>query len=571
MTNNDDDEEEDLVKRKQNIKDQIIIRQPAGGRTYNFDADVGGIPNVNTWDAAIDNMKKLNNFFRETINAGDTLVFPANHIYYMMGGIRCVREKDSLLDGITLVFNGKIQFTRRWGTKPKWPRKESGDTRRFLPCMYFEYVTNVKFTSSTKPKIIKQPKDINYPSADKNKAGEMPNAKFVYDWEKKDDNAIGGGIIDGGGDLWYGNMRYFYREENRPRLLKLKYCQHILVENILFRKSPYWTFYADHCQYLELRYCKCDCRRRGFNSKLYMPHSMYQLAAYNTDGFDVGGRSSEYVYMHDLEIWNQDDCIAVKGGRHMLFERIRASGLGLVIGSIGVNSGKPVVVDNVIFENCYMEDTVKGIYFKFRTIKEEDWDKGAGIKNVLVKDVIMDRPKTPVWIGPAQQADSRRFWKADPVSLLWPTFAKLGFRANPAMGGKYENITLCNILINNPKPIPTQGLGVILGHQKYQMENLCFDNVRVENVKDKCCKKYSKRLFYYMGSNPEHGIVVGNRYSISRDSVRKDDTGGTSGGNSSTDDKKAKARILNGVAKNSTFPVPGGFREIANSTRSATK
>lgn len=42
------------------------------------------------------------------------------------------------------------------------------------------------------------------------------------------------------------------------------------------------------------------------------------------------------MHMHDLQIWNDDDCVCVKdGSENMLFERINASGLGLVVGSIG--------------------------------------------------------------------------------------------------------------------------------------------------------------------------------------------------------------------------------------------
>ena len=68
-------------------------------------------------------------------------------------------------------------------------------------------------------------------------------------------------------------------------------------------------------------------------------HSAYDITAFNTDGFDISG---ENIYIHDCEIWNDDDCIAVKPqsitskqsncSRNMLFERINASGLGLTIG-----------------------------------------------------------------------------------------------------------------------------------------------------------------------------------------------------------------------------------------------
>ena len=85
------------------------------------------------------------------------------------------------------------------------------------------------------------------------------------------------------------------------------------------------------------------------------------------------------VWIHDCDIWTQDDAIAVKDriecprngsdglavpvpSENMLFERINASGLGLVVGSIGDG-----LVRNITFRDCYLRDTFKGVYLKFRT------------------------------------------------------------------------------------------------------------------------------------------------------------------------------------------------------------
>jgi polygalacturonase len=72
----------------------------------------------------------------------------------------------------------------------------------------------------------------------------------------------------------------------------------------------------------------------------------------------VSGRN---VWIHDVSIYNQDDCIAVKkDAQNMLFERISATGLGLSIGGIGHDH----VVRNITFRHCTMQKTVKGIYIK---------------------------------------------------------------------------------------------------------------------------------------------------------------------------------------------------------------
>ena len=38
-------------------------------------------------------------------------------------------------------------------------------------------------------------------------------------------------------------------------------------------------------------------------------HGIIDMTAFNTDGFDVTGRN---VWIHDCNVWDQDDCIAVK-------------------------------------------------------------------------------------------------------------------------------------------------------------------------------------------------------------------------------------------------------------------
>lgn len=133
------------------------------------------------------------------------------------------------------------------------------------------------------------------------------------------------------------------------------------------------------------------------SSRRYDGHDRIDLSAFNTDGFDVSG---EYVHIHDCDIWNQDDCIAVKeDAQHMLFERINASGLGLTIGSIGSKT-----VNNITFRDAYMHNTYKGIYMKF-----QDASSPGSISNITYENIVIDNPEQwAIWIGPAQQSDSSR-------------------------------------------------------------------------------------------------------------------------------------------------------------------
>jgi hypothetical protein len=80
----------------------------------------------------------------------------------------------------------------------------------------------------------------------------------------------------------------------------------------------YWTFWADNSDGLEVRHCDIVARRAPNSST----HDAYDLTAFNTDGFDVTGND---VWIHDVNVWNQDDSVCVKDkSTNMLFERINA-------------------------------------------------------------------------------------------------------------------------------------------------------------------------------------------------------------------------------------------------------
>jgi polygalacturonase len=110
-----------------------------------------------------------------------------------------------------------------------------------------------------------------------------------------------------------------------------------------------------------------------------------------TDGIDVAGHN---IYIHDVSIWTQDDCISVKdnvyGDRvssNMMFERIRASGTGLAIGSIAGTK-----VSNITFRDSYLYRTVKGIYLKFRIPRDALYFGRGEISNIYYENITLESP-----------------------------------------------------------------------------------------------------------------------------------------------------------------------------------
>lgn len=320
------------------------------------------------------------------------------------------------LADVVIQLDGKLIFSSR--TKV-WPRTATGGV---LGCMHFQNLTNVTFTSSSR------------------------------------------GTIDGQGAVWWGFIRYLKNVENRPKLWQIDGAKDVLIEHLLLTNSPYWTTWFNGVDGLEIRYSDIMNRRTD-----HPGHDVYNLGALNTDGWDIAGTN---VWVHHSKVWNQDDCFTVKGSSsNMLFENIEASGLGLTIGSEGGGD----VVSNITFRNVYMDRTFKGVYMKFREV-------GPGqvsiIQNVTYENIYMKEPEQwGIWIGPAQQSDSREFWKGHPCSLFWPKFP--GAECKAADRGIYRNILLRNITIDNPKDQP----GVIWADKANPMKNVTFDSVRVINWK----------------------------------------------------------------------------------------
>lgn len=409
------------------------------GNIINF-ADIGGISEEYSEITAWRNGGLMNQTLA-SLKSGDTLLIP-DSTFYIMGGI-----VGGFFSDITIQIDGKLMFsndTRHWPT--------NGDGH-VLECIYLTNITNVVFTSTN---------------------------------SVARDHGGSGGVLDGNGLRWWGlpGVGYLHYTENRPRLFNVEFGVNILIENILFKDSPYWTFYVQKVDGLEVRESEISARRTEKED-----HNMVDMTAFNTDGYDVTGRN---VWIHDSSVWCQDDTIAVKDdSQNMLFERINASGVGLTIGSIGAST-----VRNITFRDCYMPNSYKGIYLKFRS-------DGGLIEDVTFENIVIDSPSQwPIWIGPAQQSDSRRLCAAHPCSICWPELPSSECNAPLS---QYRNILLKNITVNNSKKSP----GVIIGNPDMQMENIVFDDVVFNNPGE---KPWGDDYFTCEGVSS--GVALGNTWPV---------------------------------------------------------
>ena len=211
-------------------------------RVWDYAADGGALPDDTSLSAAWQNGVALNATLN-SLRPGDVLHIP-NRTYHLMGGIVAHNLRSVVLriDG-TLVFTESIK---------EWPRNPhaSGNSKHHevFDCILLENSVNLTITST------------------------------------------GVGSLDGNGHVWWGipGIGYLLRHENRPKLLTLRNSRDVLVERLRMVNSPYWTFWAENAEGLEVRHSSIDNRRTKHES-----HGLVDLTAFNTDGFDgerrVGG------------------------------------------------------------------------------------------------------------------------------------------------------------------------------------------------------------------------------------------------------------------------------------------
>lgn len=204
----------------------------------------------------------------------------------------------------------------------------------------------------------------------------------------------------------------------------------------------------------------------------------------NTDGIDPSG---EGFHIHDCEIHNDDDSIAIKPAdlsqsvgcaQHMLLENLVLTGFGASIGSVPPHADVNCV-RNITFRNVSMPGTGKGIYVKSNPMcglgvdrHNRTVQRTALLEDIRFEDVRIDRPFWwPVWIGPQQQHEPGSAL-GHKCALVYPLFGT----QCPTQGcATFRNIHLRNVTVNDPLLSP----GVVLGNASRPMQGIVFDGVRV--------------------------------------------------------------------------------------------
>ncbi|KAM7517936.1 hypothetical protein LguiB_016898 [Lonicera macranthoides] len=190
------------------------------------------------------------------------------------------------------------------------------------------------------------------------------------------------GTIDGQGKMWWELWWNRTLEHTRGHLLELVNSDNILISNLTFRNSPFWTVHPVYCSNVVIK-----------DMTILAP-----LNAPNTDGIDAD--SSTNVCIEDCYIESGDDLVAVKSGwdqygiamarpsSNIIIRRV--SGTTPTCSGVGIGSEMSGGISNMMVEDLYIRDSAAGVRIK------TDKGRGGYIANITISNVTMERVKVPI-------------------------------------------------------------------------------------------------------------------------------------------------------------------------------
>ncbi|XP_059642600.1 probable polygalacturonase [Cornus florida] len=190
------------------------------------------------------------------------------------------------------------------------------------------------------------------------------------------------GTIDGQGKMWWDLWWNRTLKHTRGHLLEMMSSHNILISNLNFLNSPFWTIHPVYCSNIVIK-----------DVKILAP-----LNSPNTDGIDPD--SSTQVCIEDCYIESGDDLVAVKSGwdqygitmarpsSNIIIRRV--SGTTPTCSGVGIGSEMSGGISNVTVEDLQVRDSAAGVRIK------TDNGRGGYIANITIRNIIMERVKIPI-------------------------------------------------------------------------------------------------------------------------------------------------------------------------------
>jgi polygalacturonase len=256
---------------------------------------------------------------------------------------------------------------------------------------------------------------------DRYPGGTSAGTDFISGSNLHDIAITGKGAIDGQGSPWWPYAKV--KGARRPRMIALKECERILIENVTLMNSPMFHI-AISGRSSNVTVSGVIVRAPASDDSVDPSH--------NTDACDVSGSN---ILIKNCDISTGDDNFTCGGGTsnvHITGCKY-GYGHGLSIGSY-TRGG----VDNFLIENCSFTNTEAGIRIK------SDRGRGGLVQNLTYRNLQMTNVGIPILIYAAYMAPEREYrnlqkltpeiaagYPAASVSDLTPVYKNI----------RFENIT----------------------------------------------------------------------------------------------------------------------------------
>jgi len=253
---------------------------------------------------------------------------------------------------------------------------------------------------------------------DKYPGGTVTGTDFISGSKLHDVAITGKGAIDGQGSPWWPFAKD--KAAKRPRMIALKECDRVLIENVSLINSPMFHIAIG-----------------GKSSNVTVSGVIVRAPAstdpvnpsHNTDACNVSGKD---ILIRNCDISTGDDNFTCGGGTSNvhIMNCTYGYGHGLSIGSYTKGG-----VSNFLVENCSFNNTECGIRIK------SDRDRGGLVQNLTYRNLTMKNVDIPILIYAAYNAKEKEFrnlqkltpaiasvYPSAPVSELTPVYKNILFQ-----------------------------------------------------------------------------------------------------------------------------------------------
>ncbi|XP_068647551.1 probable polygalacturonase [Aristolochia californica] len=254
------------------------------------------------------------------------------------------------------------------------------------------------------------------------------------------------GSIDGQGRIWWELWWNRTLEHTRGHLLEFINSSNILIHNLTFLNSPFWTIHPVYCSDVVIKQVTI----------LSPPHSP------NTDGIDPD--SSSNVCIEDCYIESGDDLVAIKSGwdqygiamarpsSNIVVRRV--SGTTPTCSGVGIGSEMSGGITNVVVEDLRVRDSAAGVRIK------TDRGRGGYIANISISNMVLERVKIPIRFSRGANDHPDDGWdpKALPVvkGIYVTNVTGVGIERAPLLEGledaPFDSICMKNITLEGMHP-----------------------------------------------------------------------------------------------------------------------